>query len=132
MSKMENLKEYIQSIEDFYRINGVEIDPLPEITLDSSDQGYDNPFIKTGYYDPSANRIVLFIKDRHLKDVLRSFCHELIHRNQNLVSHEEFEMLDKEGSLEENPELEVLEGDAYYRGNLMFRKWTEVYTHQSS
>jgi len=38
---------------------------------------------------------------------------------------ERFEQMNKSGKLNENRELEDLEGDAYKRGNIMFRKWTE-------
>lgn len=34
--------------------------------------------------------------------------------------------INKAGSLQENDELSRLEGDAYSRGNILFRKWTEV------
>ena len=57
---------------------------------------------------------------RHPKDVLRSFSHEMIHREQ-----------DNEGRLNqitttnvnEDDYLKQLEEEAYLKGNMNFRKW---------
>ena len=38
---------------------------------------------KTGYYDPDNNEVVVYIDDRHPKDILRSVSHELVHHAQN-------------------------------------------------
>jgi hypothetical protein len=43
----------------------------------------DNILGQTAYYNPSSMTIVLFITDRHPKDICRSFSHELVHRHQN-------------------------------------------------
>ena len=62
-----------------------------------------------------------------MKDILRSFCHELIHHNQNITDPEGFKLVNKGGKLSENDELTMIETDAYSRGNIMFRKWTETF-----
>ena len=36
------------------------------------------------YYIPDDKRVVLYCKDRHPKDILRSYAHEMIHHMQNL------------------------------------------------
>ena len=56
---------------------------------------------------------------------MRSLCHELVHHSQNVTDPQGFMAVRKGGRLEENPELERLESDAFTRGNLTFRKWTE-------
>lgn len=38
---------------------------------------------KTAYYDPQEEKVVLYVTDRHPKDILRSFAHELVHHKQN-------------------------------------------------
>ena len=58
-----------------------------------------------------------------MKDILRSYCHELFHHAQK-VSGKGFG--NTSGNLSENPELEKLEGEAYLNGNILFRKWTET------
>lgn len=122
-----NIQKYVDSIEQFYLENGIQIDPMPRVVLDNEDQGIDNPFIRTGHFDPKNNEIVLFVNGRHLKDVLRTLCHELIHANQYTVDPDSFTTLSS-GPIEEDPELEQIESDAFTRGNLMFRRWTEQYT----
>ena len=60
----------------------MKIDPLPKlILLDENDQknDIDDLLISTGGYFPQLKQIVLYIDNRHLKDIMRSYCHELIH-----------------------------------------------------
>lgn len=124
---MKIFKDYISEIEDFYRGNGVEIDPVPEVVVDRKQVDMYDPFIPTGHYEPGSSTIVLHVGGRHLKDILRSFCHELVHHSQNVTgmfSQDD----DFNGSLTENERLNRIEEDAYMRGNTLFRKWTETYT----
>lgn len=87
-----------------------------------------DPLISTGNYSAQENTITLFVNNRQLKDILRSFCHELIHHNQRLsYGDERFMAINVHGNLVDNSDLEELEADAYLRGNIMFRKWTEQY-----
>lgn len=120
-----NFNDYINEIYDFFRSSGVQIDPIPSIKIDTTKVGLLDPFIKTGNYNTQTNVITLFVNNRHLKDILRSFCHELIHHNQNITNPEQFSKINKTGNLSDNSDLEALESDAYTRGNILFRKWTE-------
>lgn len=120
-----NFNDYINDIYDFFRNSGVQIDPIPSIKIDTTKVGLLDPFIRTGNYNTQTNVITLFVNNRHLKDILRSFCHELIHHNQNITNPEQFSKINKTGNLSDNSELEALESDAYTRGNILFRKWTE-------
>ena len=86
-------------------------------------------FIKTGYYDPTSNKLVLFIDNRHIKDILRTFCHEMVHRNQNIVNPKQFQMSEGDMPLEQAPVLKKIESEAFLKGNLLFRQFTERYTH---
>jgi hypothetical protein len=65
----------------------VEIDPLPEVKLIGDDEKTNDTsdiLISTGGYDPVTSTIVLYISNRHIKDILRSYCHEMIHHSQAL------------------------------------------------
>ena len=117
----DDYKKYIKSIIDFFREQGLRIDPLPEIKLDETEQ--DGLFIKTGYYLPDEKRVVIFIKDRHIKDCLRSFCHEMIHHMQNLQDPNKD--WSSGGNLEDDRKLRGIEGEAFLLGNILFREWTE-------
>lgn len=116
---------WIQKINDFLKNSGFKIEPLPEVIIDDSKNDPSDLLIKTGWYDCNASRICLRISNRHLKDVLRSYCHELVHHHQNLENIDYFKRVWKGGRLVENPELEQIEAEAYLKGNLNFRKFTE-------
>lgn len=76
---------------------------------------------------PGSNLIVLSVDNRHIKDILRSYVHEMIHHSQYL-DNPDYVMRVFNGSqdaLDDNNQLEELEGEAYLKGNLLFRKFTE-------
>lgn len=104
--------------------NGYTKRPFPKVILDDEDQG-DDVFVYTGYFDPESNGIRLFVHNRHPKDVLRTFAHELIHWKQQLDG-----VIAKSGyssdKITEDKNLIRLEAEAYLKGNMAFRSWTEV------
>ena len=122
------LNYWIEEIVKFLRTK-MDIDPLPKIRLDQTPNPEDELFIKTGYYEPVNNELVLFIDNRHIKDILRTFCHEMVHRNQNLVDPEEFQNSTSSLPLEQDKNLKHIESEAFLYGNLLFREFTEQYTH---
>lgn len=115
-----SLEESMRSLMEFMS-NKIRIKPYPEIHLNEDEQ--DGLFIRTGYYLPDKKSITLFIAKRHDKDVLRSLAHELIHHNQNLTR----PGIDwgNGGKLEDDDTLRKLEAEAFLKGNLLFREWTE-------
>ena len=56
----------------------------PSLHLRQDDENAQGIFGKTAYYDPSDMAVVLYITDRHPKDICRSFAHELVHHMQNM------------------------------------------------
>ena len=122
-SKIGNFdfKKYFKPIADFMRKDGLNVYPYPKVKLDWSSQ--DGLFIKTGYYTPETKEITIFCDDRHPKDILRTFCHEMIHHSQNLDGVDlNFSSKD---DVKDNERLEEIESEAYLKGNVYFRKWTE-------
>lgn len=121
---MFNYEPYLKSLAEYMADNGYTVRPFPKVVLDNKDQG-DGVFVYTGYFDPEINAIRLFIWNRHPKDVLRTFAHELIHWKQQ-----------KNGAIErsgysgdkitEDKNLVRLEAEAYLKGNMAFRSWTEI------
>ena len=91
-TKIDMLNYWIEQLFKYFKEIGFETEPIPRIVLDETPNPEDELFIKTGYYDPGENKLVLFIDNRHIKDILRTFCHEMVHRNQNIVNPEQFEM----------------------------------------
>ena len=118
---VDSFKDAFKQIADFMKSEGLNVYPFPNIELKWDEQ--DGLFIKTGYYLPSEKKIVLFCKDRHPKDILRSYAHEMIHHMQNLNGDDL--NFTSEDDVKDNDKLEKLESEAYLKGNIYFRKWTE-------
>jgi hypothetical protein len=81
---------------------------------------------KTAYYDPKNMTVTVYVTDRHPKDILRSFSHELVHHKQNCDG--KFKNMEGdmgEGYAQNNQHLREMEGEAYLRGSLCFRDWTD-------
>lgn len=119
-AKHFDYEKSMKSIMDFMKHEGLNVYPYPHIKLKWDDQ--DGLFIRTGYYEPSSKTVVVFCKDRHPKDILRSFSHEMIHHMQNLDGQD----LDfNTTNVKDDDRLEKIESEAYVKGNIYFRKWTE-------
>jgi len=71
-------------------------------------------------------QIVLYTTDRHPKDVVRSFSHELVHHNQNCNG--KFDQTGEmgEGYAQSDPLLREMEKEAYLEGNIIFRDATDT------
>ena len=114
-------KKCISSILEFMDKQGLRIKPFPQIQLDETEQ--DGIFIKTGYYSPEEKKVVVFVRDRNIKDCLRSFCHEMVHHMQNIQDPERD--WGSNGDLMQDRKLRGIEGEAFLLGNILFREWTE-------
>ena len=122
-TKTLDLKEGIVRLSKYMLDNGLNIKPLPKLKFISNDnENASDMFGKTAYYNPTEKSITLFTLNRHPKDILRSFSHEMIHHFQNL-----------EGRLNnisttntnEDGDLPELEREAYEKGNMMLRNWED-------
>lgn len=111
---------YMSSLIGHMVSEGLKIIPLPEIKIKKDLKESSNFFGKTAYYDPGNKEIVLYVLNRHPKDVMRSFSHELIHHMQNLENR--LQNITTQNVNEDN-NLMKLEEEAYLLGNKMFRTW---------
>jgi len=94
--------------------------------LTSDPNNAKNPLGKTAYYDPNKMHIVLFTDDRHPKDILRSFSHELVHHSQNCRGEFDDNMVTEEGYAQNDEHLREMEKEAYLEGQLILRDWTDT------
>jgi hypothetical protein len=80
-----------------------------------------DPFGKTAFYDPMEKMVSLFVDNRHPKDILRSFSHELVHHLQN--ERGDLDNLGEmgEGYAQNNKHMRQMESEAYLEGNLILR-----------
>ena len=113
---------YMASILEYMIDEGIGITPLPEIKVKEDIAESSNFFGKTAYYDPNNKEVVLYVQDRHPKDVMRSFAHEMIHHKQNLEGR--LSNVSTSNTNEDSDLLE-LEKEAYLEGNITFRNWED-------
>ena len=101
--------------------NGYNINPLPDVKFINNDvENANNLLGPTAHYDRDNHYITLYTLNRHPKDVLRSYAHELIHHIQNLENRIQNVSTD---NINEDEYLKELEREAYERGNLLLRGW---------
>jgi len=127
---MDNtVRNHFGGLTKYMGVNGVLTQPLPKVVLNNKPQDGEVIFNSTGYYDPNTRMIVLYTHGRHPKDILRSFAHEMIHHDQNLQG-----LLDDSSELgtvedpkyaQNDKRLREMEEDAYLRGNMLFRDYTD-------
>jgi Zn-dependent peptidase ImmA (M78 family) len=116
----------LKSLTEYMIDKGMNIRPLPKVKFVKDDaENAQNFFGKTAYYDPNKRIIVLYTMGRHPKDVMRSFAHEMIHHMQNCdgrLGNISTQNTNEEGDLPE------IEREAYEKGNMSFRNWTDTLT----
>lgn len=77
---------------------------------------------KTAQYDPTSDLIVVYITNRHPKDILRSFAHELVHHTQNCEGRLG-DLTTEPGYAQKGQGME-LEKEAYL-GSILVRNWED-------
>jgi len=97
----------------------------PKLFLRDDEQNAANPLGKTAFYDPQSMSITLFITGRHIKDVMRSLAHELIHHTQNCRGDFNGDDSTAAGYAQNNEHLRNMEKEAYEMGNICFRDWED-------
>jgi uncharacterized protein YdiU (UPF0061 family) len=82
---------------------------------------------RTAHYHPETFTITIYTDKRHMKDVLRSMAHELVHHDQNCNGAFEEPFETGPGYAQKDQRMRELERDAYERGNMIFRDWEDTY-----
>ena len=124
---MKTFREYADDVVSFFKENGIDMgEKTPTISFDASPTSRFDVFAPTGHYDFTKDEITLRTDNRHAKDIMRTLCHELVHAWQYRRDPEGYMKFDKTGNLKDNTELLEYEREAYERGNVLFRMWTEA------
>jgi len=100
----------------------------PPVILQSDRQNAKMTLGKTAYYNPQNYSITVFVDGRHVKDILRSIAHELVHHRQNEKG--KFKNISNAGEpgyAQEDMYLRGMEEEAYLLGNMCFRDWEDQY-----
>jgi len=82
---------------------------------------------KTAHYHPGTFTVTIYTDKRHIKDILRSMAHELVHHDQNCSGAFEEPFESGPGYAQKDQRMRNLERDAYERGNMIFRDWEDTY-----
>ena len=122
MDLKEALGEVYKVAKQKYNIKNT-----PKLVLREDQDNADNLLGKTAYYNPADMSIVLYITDRHPKDICRSFSHELVHHHQN--ERGDLEMGDSSSPTyaQDDKHMRKMEMEAYLKGNMLFRDWEDWY-----
>lgn len=115
---------YMGSLLEYMINKGMKITPLPEIKIKKDLTEAQDFFGRTAYYDPINKELVLYIMNRHPKDVMRSFSHEMIHHMQNLEGRLGEGKINTT-NVNEDDYLQQIEREAYLEGNMCFRGWED-------
>ena len=129
MNKMFKITGNEQDFPDFRQFHQLSSEFLPfaqkklgfnkpvDINLVSDPENAEDPLGKTAYYDPNIMKITLFVDKRHVKDILRSLSHELVHHTQNCRGDFRNGVNIGEGNFTTNEALRELELEAYTEGS---------------
>ena len=102
-----------------------DIQNTPKLYLKNDEENSQGVFGKTAYYDPSNMSVVLYITNRHPKDICRSFAHELVHHHQNERGDLEMGDASSPTYAQDDKHMRKMEMEAYLKGNLLFRDWED-------
>lgn len=109
-----------------YLAKNLQIRETPKVVITKNAENAEDPFGKTGYYDPATKTIRLYTTDRHNTDILRSFAHEVIHHWQNERGTLQPQSAQVDGHYAQSDgNLRKREMEAYLFGNILFRDWQD-------
>ena len=123
-NRISKSRELIQSLYQSAKEN-LKFKPDATIALLKDDVNAADPLGKTAYYDPANQKISLYTQGRHIKDVMRSLSHELVHHAQNCRGDFAGGIATVDGYAQEDGHLREMEREAYEQGNLIFRDWED-------
>tara|TARA_R100000008_G_C3581537_1_gene168879 strand:- start:1144 stop:2109 length:966 start_codon:yes stop_codon:yes gene_type:complete len=96
-----------------------------DINLLSDPNNAKNPLGKTAYYNPEKLEITVFVDKRHVKDILRSMSHELVHHTQNCRGEFDNHVHTGPGYAQEDGHMREMEKEAYLEGQMLLRDWED-------
>ena len=122
MENTQNIKDLVQKFYPYAK-SELGFEHPVRVIMRKDAENAQNPLGKTAYYDPDQKLIVLYVTDRHPKDILRSFSHELVHHAQNCRG--DLDDLTTDGHYAEDGKGREIEEEAYLQGNLNVRDWED-------
>ena len=125
--------EYKQKFKDLYNTakDKFNIKQAPKLILKKDEENAEKIFGRTAYYDPEEQIIVIFITNRHPKDILRSHCHEMIHHVQNERGDLKLGDASSPTYAQDDKHMRKMEKEAYLEGNLLLRDFEDNFKYES-
>ena len=129
---MNNNPEFKQALMGIYKdgCKKFNIRTTPKVVLRKDTENGSKTLGRTAYYDPNDLTIVLYISNRHPKDILRSFAHELIHHVQNERGDLHLGDASDPQYAQNDEHLRKMEKEAYLQGNLLMRDFEDNFKYQ--
>ena len=123
---MDVLKQLIKQFMPFAQ-EQMGFNRPPKLFLRPDEENGANPLGKTGFYDPQAESVTIYISNRHPKDILRSLAHELMHHTQKCngdFDNVESQGMGEQGYAQNNAHMRNMEIQAY-QASIVFRDWED-------
>ena len=118
-------KELYQDAKEKY-----DIKQAPKLILRQDEKNAEMLFGRTAFYQPDTQTIVVYITDRHPKDILRSYTHELIHHVQNERGDLKLGDASNPKYAQDDDHLRKMEMEAYLKGNLLLRDFEDNFKYE--
>ena len=119
------LKELYLDAKEKYNIK-----KAPRVILRQDENNAKKMFGRTAFYQPDTQTIVVYITDRHPKDILRSYTHELIHHVQNERGDLNMGDASSPKYAQEDEHMRKMEMEAYLKGNLLLRDFEDNFKYE--
>ena len=124
---IERIKNLIRAFYPFAKTKLGFEEPVKIRYITNDVKNSEDPLGKTAYYNPEKKSVTLFTLNRHPKDILRSFAHELTHHAQHCRGDfDGQEVSTEEGYAQTNPLLRKAEEEAYMLGGMLPRDFTDM------
>ena len=129
---MNNNPKFQQALTGIYKdgVKKFNIRTTPKVVLRKDAENGAMTLGRTAYYDPNDLTIVLYTSNRHPKDILRSFAHELIHHVQNERGDLHLGDASDPQYAQNDEHLRKMEKEAYLQGNLLMRDFEDNFKYQ--
>jgi hypothetical protein len=127
IDELDRISKVQPLIKDLYQYakKNFGFDKDVTISVITDNKNAKNPLGKTAFYDPSKHKVCLYIQGRHVKDIMRSLAHELVHHTQNCRGEFNGGVATVDGYAQEDDHLRAMERQAYDEGNMCFRDWED-------
>jgi len=122
MENTQNIKDLVQKFYPYAK-NALGFEHPVRVIMRQDAENAEQSLGKTAYYDPENKLIVLYVTNRHPKDILRSFSHELVHHAQNCRG--DLDDMTTQGHYAKDGKGREIEEEAYLQGNLNLRDYED-------